>query len=774
MSHDPFRLKILTLLKRGRMVELVQINGRGVDILLEQRDNPDEVVVENARNALLNLKNPEGVNRLIARWEEDRDEYLEELMFQGEHAATAPRHLKIISLLKQDRIGDIVGENRDGVDILLDLRWDRDEVVADNARKALVGLINPEGVNHLCAMWAKTRARLLEMLLLQGDHAATAPLHLRILTLLKQSRLKELAGLDAEGVDILLALRSDRDDVVAKNTGGALLGLTEQKGVNRLCGLWEKERNGDLEEIVVRGKYIATQPPRLKILTSLKQGRLEGLAGINKEEVDLLLKTFLPDPWSHRDKVMVQNAQKALGQLTKQESIDRLCSSWQRNRDYKLKNIILKSGSIASEPLELMVRTSFLQDRKPRKEAPRRILETCLADNEVKIVQGAAKYILMTGDPTMMTRLWDFVLENLNYLPFIRGLHLKGWRPEEPSERALFFLLANDIEKYHEIDVGHALLRQWHDSGSPALKKAIAFRIRESGDARLLDIFRTGRGNAKKIATESEVDVLIETLAKKQDYEKLFSLLPLACYHQGARIIDIIRRSGWRAPDDQGRALQERLEGLIPQNTGNISPSPDAMTIYKEYRPILMGGTTPPQNENGLLAWAEDEYDFKCRGAAIIALAERNSPKLPEVANRASTDVYWEVRMAAAAAELLHPGTLGPENKELLEKDNIYWVRALLILPTSGRLIDLTPTELEKIKLKKPAPGNRPYDPENFFGMTMEINPAAEYLLTLAEFLGVDVNVSKEFAMDSSDMNMEFEADDEGSGGGRLRFFLVR
>ncbi len=774
MSHDPYRLKILTLLKRGRMVELVRMDGRGVDILLEQRDNPDEVVADNARNALLNLNNPEGVNRLCAKWEEDRDEYLEELMIQGGGAATAPRHLKIISLLKLGRLEDIVEENRDGVDILLGLRWDQDEVVAKNARKGLVGLKNPEGVNHLCAMWAKTRARLLESLLVHGDHVATTPLRLRILTLLKQSMLKELAGMDGEGVDILLALRMDRDEIVAKNAKNALLGLTEQKGVDRLCHLWEKDRDGDLEKLVVRGGYVATQPPRLKIYTMLKQGELKGLAGVNKDGVDQLLDAFLPDPWSHRDKVMVQNAQKALRGLKRQESINRLCASWENNRDYKLKDIILKSGYIASTPLELMVRTSFLQDRKPKSELPRSILEGCLADNEVKIAQGAAKYILMTGEKGMMKRLWNFVLENLNYLPFIRGLHLKGWRPEEPSDRALFYLLADDIEKYHDIDVGHALLRHWHDTGTPALKKAIAFRIRESGDARLLDIFRTGRGNAKKIATESEVDVLIETLAKKQSFEKLFNLMPLACYHQGARIINVIRRAGWRAPCDPGRALQERLEAIIPKNMENISPSPDAMTIYKEYRPILMGGATPPQNEKGVLAWADDEYDFKCRGAAIIALAERNSPKLSEVANRASTDVYWEVRMAAAAAELLHPGTLSQENKTLLEKDNIYWVRSLLILPTSGRLIDLTPAELEKIKLKKPAPGNRPYDPESFFGMTMEINPAAEYLLTLAEFLGVDVDVSKEFAFESSEMDMEFEADDDEAGSGRLRFFLVR
>ncbi|MCP4690159.1 MAG: hypothetical protein GY859_19055 [Desulfobacterales bacterium] len=774
MSHDPYRLRILTMLKHGRLVELVRVDGRGVDILLEQRENPDEVVAKNARKALLNLNNPDGVNRLCAIWEKEREERLEELIIRGGHMAAAPRHLKILTQVKQGRLEGPVEEDGDGVDILLDLRWDRDPVVADNARSALLNLNNPEGVDHLCAMWAKTRARLLEMLLQEGGHAASAPAPLRILTLLKQSRLKELSGEDAEGVDILLALRKDRDVVVAKNAKRALFGLREQKGVNHLCELWEKERDGELEELVVKGGCVATSPARLRVLTSLKQGELKGLAGANEKDVDVLIDTFLPDPWSHRDKVMVENGKKALSGLTKQESVNHLCATWEKNRDYKLKDIILKCGYIASAPLDLMVRTSFLQDRKPKGDLSLKILEDCLSDNEVKIAQGAAKYILMTGDDDLMKRLWSFVLENLNYLPFVRGLHLKGWRPADDSDRALFYLLADDLERYHEIDVGHALLRHWHVNGSPALKKAIAFRIRESGDDRLLDIFSTARDNAKKIATESEVDLLIETLAKKRDFEKMFSLLPLACYHQGARIVNIIRRAGWRAPAGQCAGLQERLEAIIPGNEESISPSPDAMTIYKEYRPILMGGKTPPLNEKGLLAWTEDEYDFKCRGAALVALAERNSPKLSRAANRASSDVYWEVRMAAAAAELLHPGTLSPENKELLENDNIYWVRSLLALPISGRLIDLTPAELEKIKLKKPAPGNRPYDPENFFGMTMEINPAAEYLLTLAEFLGVDVDVSREFPRTEEELDLEFEADDEGSGEGRLRFFLVR
>ena len=104
-------------------------------------------------------------------------------------------------------------------------------------------------------------------------------------------------------------------------------------------------------------------------------------------------------------------------------------------------------------------------------------------------------------------------------------------------------------------------------------------------------------------------------------------------------------------------------------------------TIYRDFRPMLVGNEAPPGDEAGLLAWAGDKENFRRRSAAVTILAERKYVRLSNISNSAAGDAYWQVRMAAAVAELLLPGTLSPANKALLAEDHVYYVQAILKMP---------------------------------------------------------------------------------------------
>ncbi len=333
-------------------------------------------------------------------------------------------------------------------------------------------------------------------------------------------------------------------------------------------------------------------------------------------------------------------------------------------------------------------------------------------------------------------------------------------QPDDPAERALFCFLADDLEAYHDIDFEQSYLRYWYETGSDAIKDAISLRIRKSGDPRLLSVFKTDRGGRKDSLDEKDIDIQIEILLKNKKYSEVFDLLPQANYAQGKRIIDTAREAGWKNPDYIGREFQERLEMIITEKESRQNlPSPFAMSLLQDFRPMFMGDEKVPADDKTVVSWLEDEENFRKRSAALITLAERGYNQLPDAVNKACADPYWQVRMAAAGAELLKPGSLSPVNKILLGQDHVYWVQALLNMPDSGRLVDLGPQGLEELKGLRSDSRNRPDGQDDLFALIKGFIPAAEkeYLLTLGEYLGTESTWSEDEAYDAGDTDVEIE-----------------
>jgi hypothetical protein len=223
-----------------------------------------------------------------------------------------------------------------------------------------------------------------------------------------------------------------------------------------------------------------------------------------------------------------------------------------------------------------------------------------------------------------------------------------------------------------------------------------------------------------------------------------------------------VQEAGWQSPDNHNRELQQRLEELMQKKEQRRGPSCFAKEIFQDFRPLFMGSENPPNHASGLNAWLTDRGSFRHRSAALIVMAEGNMSGLKEAANNACGDAYWQVRMAAAACELMHPGTLTSHNRALLENDHVYWVQALLKIPAgSGPLVELGPAELEKLRLRghKSDPKVKPKAPDNFLDLVRGLmpDPETEYLLTLVEFLGTDVVVSDETAFETAATDIEIE-----------------
>ncbi len=182
---------------------------------------------------------------------------------------------------------------------------------------------------------------------------------------------------------------------------------------------------------------------------------------------------------------------------------------------------------------------------------------------------------------------------------------------------------------------------------------------------------------AYALKTEGKIEV-IPVLVDKASMPRTEELPPELAELAWLQAVDI---SNTRFAYDMDRLI-EHLKEMSPRSPG--PPPPPAPTpaappsrTFQDFRPMFLGDEAPPTDEAGLVEWAKDTSLFRRRSAAVIVLAERGSSRLGEVANAACADPYWQVRMAAACADLLRPGTLTPANRAALDRDHVYWVQAV-------------------------------------------------------------------------------------------------
>jgi hypothetical protein len=631
---------------------------------------------------------------------------------------------------------------------LLQALADPKEKVRQASSQALLQL-KGQAVDHICQLWHETRASEIEKIIKEAGYIAAGPEHLKLRTTFLHDRNPS----EKPPGSLLLQLLHDPDPVIFKKTAQHLLGIDDPnvvapllhclkdrnkpvqkaalqallclrgKAIDQLCIAWESNRDLISRNIITRAGYVASQPESLLVQTTYLHGR----APQEKPPVSLLL-ALLRDPdesiinAAARDLVGTRDAgavEPLLEMLTsppedalhktahhilsnmKGEAVDKLCAIWDETRNPDIKEIIQLSGYCATFP-ERLKRLTFLLNKTPCAElATFEQIKSYLLDHDEDVCATALHQLLEKNNEDVNELLWDLIVANPNAI-FQKILYKMNWYPRDFRKRSLFyFLYADDIEKYFDIDYEQTHLHYWNETTSKDLtnkdlNNCISSKIREVGDARLLSIFKNKR--IKFGIHSSEVDTEIEILAKNNEYEKLFSLLLFCDYQQCIKIMNLISKTEWLHPNKYFRELQKKLTSLMKIENANFKPkpSPFACQLYKDFRPMFFN-EVPPIDERNPSGWLEDSHSFRRRGAALISLAENSSSLLKEAANVACADEYWQVRMAAGIAEILVPGTLYQKNREKLEEDHVYWVQALFKLPKNDRLHSFTPNNIERL-----------------------------------------------------------------------------
>lgn len=388
--------------------------------------------------------------------------------------------------------------------------------------------------------------------------------------MLRRSACRRLAedGSAAAVPHLVQALDSD-DEQICQIAEEALRSLTAFRAVDALCALWVNSRDGRLGDIVRECRYVATQPVTVRVLSALQAGQLEQ-AGTSAEGVPVLVDALTDD-----DGEIAERAGSALRSLTQQAAVDALCALWAKSRDNQLGDVVRECRYVAERPAEVQLLSALKAGIRvhAKKPAGVRPLVLALADQDREIAGAARAALCRVSAPDVLDALCELAITDPAG-PAAEIVREQHYQHSVVSRRCVLFVLTGQIERYLELDFESQNLRAEYEAADDALRQRIAQTVRQSGDTRLLGLFRTGAIRKRALdLSRQEAEVVVDVYSRNERWEEIFGLLfhmPIASAIEALRLLD---GSGWRPDAAPDAAVLDELIASA-QLVGELPPPP--------------------------------------------------------------------------------------------------------------------------------------------------------------------------------------------------------
>jgi len=340
--------------------------------------------------------------------------------------------------------------------------------------------------------------------------------------------------------------------------------LTDQPAIDAVCAAWTQTRHAGLGVLLQRRDWIASAPARVRVLSALWIGRLDEIG--DGEAVASPLVEACEDV----DSTIADRARPFVGSLTDQRSRKAvaalLCTRWADTRSPVLEGVMLAGNYVAEEPLKARIlsalktgQASLLQDLGV--EVVEFLIEAC--DDSDEVIAGEAAQALgslrSVGAREEVCRL---VIEQGH--PIAQNAAVAGgYLPRDSYSRALFLFVTEQWNRYEDVDFDGRLLVTIYASASADLRQRIITKLRAAGRTHYLRILAGGDYRSRvTVMTSSETEFLVQMLAEKEEWTKLWDLTFDVPLHWSLRILRILGGSGWQPQAGDDRVLYRELVPL--------------------------------------------------------------------------------------------------------------------------------------------------------------------------------------------------------------------
>jgi WD40 repeat protein len=266
------------------------------------------------------------------------------------------------------------------------------------------------------------------------------------------------------------------------------------------------------------------------------------------------------------DRDIQQGVLEALEKLPKQNQYNIIWEVWMQSRSPELETFLIHKGEAAERPLKLKVFSSLLLGQKNwlHNAGPEIIgpLLSAAADQTMQIAQDAQDTLLRLDNPESHEELCRWVIEHDH--PQARKAALKAnLAPQDPYQRALFYLLTEQWEKYESLDFDASLLRAVYKTSDQKTRDKITKFARRTGWSGYVDAISTS-GDIRSIQQidDSEWKVILSVLGRSQRWEDIWRLAQEAPPYWSAKLLRILGRNSWEPIED---SIQNDYKNLLRQ-----------------------------------------------------------------------------------------------------------------------------------------------------------------------------------------------------------------
>jgi hypothetical protein len=359
----------------------------------------------------------------------------------------------------------------------------------------------------------------------------------------------------------------------------ALQPLVDRRCIDEVCAMWATTRHTGLASLLAQQGWVASAPAPVKVLSALQSQQLEVVMTGGVEVVEPLLHAC-----TDVDLALAERARFCALRLQGVEVIDALCALWAKEREGALADIITQAGYVAQKPLTLRVLSALQVGRFENisvdgVEIVEPLLQAC--EDREPIIAERARQVLQQQlqHPEMRQALCRLVFDHDS--PIAREVaRTIQFAPHDVQQRALFYFLTEQWDKYESLDFDLSLLRAAYATGDAWLRGRITAHARRAGRVEWVEVATGGqRTQGREAMTDEEWEAVLAVLEKRERWEELWGLAQEASPWWSARVVQRLAVAGWM-PENAGereefsefRRLAERCEGVGIELSWLIQP----------------------------------------------------------------------------------------------------------------------------------------------------------------------------------------------------------
>ncbi len=189
--------------------------------------------------------------------------------------------------------------------------------------------------------------------------------------------------------------------------------------------------------------------------------------------------------------------------------------------------------------------------------------------------------------------------------PTARDLAVEqGYAPRDSVQKALFFFLTEQWERYERLDFNHTLIGAAYEAAGPRVRKRILAHSRYTGQMEWLETL-SGSSRPRWLSEldDNDWEMTLKRLQAAEKWQELWRLAQAAPPVWSARMIAVLNESGWKPEAEEDREFFASVSSLAaelkdlplqllkPRRLENPSGNITALAISPDGKLLAAGGS---------------------------------------------------------------------------------------------------------------------------------------------------------------------------------------